>query len=83
MGSHTYKMIELVGSSPESSDAAIRNAITRASETLHYLDWFEVTETRGHLVDGKIAHWQVTLKVGMRLEQTERGGKPSGKKKGK
>ncbi|AEG71480.1 MULTISPECIES: dodecin [Ralstonia solanacearum species complex] len=83
MGSHTYKMIELVGSSPESSDAAIRNAIARASETLHYLDWFEVIETRGHLVDGKIAHWQVTLKVGMRLDQAEGGGKPSGKKKGK
>ncbi|MHA6891237.1 dodecin [Ralstonia pseudosolanacearum] len=83
MGSHTYKMIELVGSSPESSDAAIRNAIARASETLHYLDWFEVLETRGHLVDGKIAHWQVTLKVGMRLEQAESGGKSPGKKKGK
>jgi hypothetical protein len=87
MGSHTYKMIELVGSSPESSDAAIRNAVARASETLHYLDWFEVTETRGHLVDGKIAHWQVTLKVGMRLEGGEGAGKASGKaackKKGK
>ena len=71
MGSHTYKLIELVGSSPESSDAAVRNAIARASETLNHLDWFEGLETRGHLVDGKIAHWQVTLKVGMRLETLE------------
>jgi len=82
MGSHTYKMIELVGSSPDSSDAAVRNAIARASETLKYLDWFEVLETRGHLVDGKIAHWQVTIKVGMRLETLE-SEKPAGKKKGK
>lgn len=51
MGSHTYKLIELVGSSPESSDAAVRNAIARASETLNHLDWFEVLETRGHLVE--------------------------------
>ena len=82
MGSHTYKLIELVGSSPESSDAAVRNAIARASETLNHLDWFEVLETRGHLVDGKIAHWQVTLKVGMRLETLE-SEKHAGKKKGK
>lgn len=82
MSSHTYKMIELVGSSPESSDAAIRNAIARAGETLTHLDWFEVLETRGHLVDGKIAHWQVTLKVGMRLESLA-SEKPAGKKKGK
>ena len=82
MGSHTYKMIELVGSSPDSSDAAVRNAITRAGETLKHLDWFEVLETRGHLVDGRIAHWQVTIKVGMRLETLE-SEKPAGKKKGK
>jgi flavin-binding protein dodecin len=61
-------MIELVGSSPTSSDEAVRNAIARASETLKNLDWFELVETRGHLVDGKIAHFQVKLKVGFRLE---------------
>ena len=68
MSAHTYKVIELVGSSPTSSDEAVRNAIARASETLKHLDWFELVETRGHLVDGKIAHFQVKLKVGFRLE---------------
>jgi len=68
MSEHVYKMIELVGSSPHSTDDAIRNAITRANKTLRNLDWFEVRETRGQLVDGKVAHFQVTLKVGIRLE---------------
>lgn len=68
MSEHIYKVIELVGSSTTSSDDAIRNAIERASTTLKNLDWFQVAETRGHLVDGKIAHFQVTLKVGFRLE---------------
>jgi flavin-binding protein dodecin len=68
MSNHTYKLIELVGSSTESSDDAIRNAIERANKTLRHMDWFEVTETRGHLQDGKIAHFQVKLKVGIRLE---------------
>lgn len=68
MSAHIYKMIELVGSSPNSSDDAIHNAIERASKTLHNLDWFEVTETRGHLQDGKVAHFQVKLKVGIRLD---------------
>lgn len=68
MSNHIYKLIELVGSSSESSDAAIRNAIERASKTLRHMDWFEVTETRGHLQDGKVAHFQVKLKVGIRLE---------------
>ncbi len=68
MSEHIYKVIELVGSSTTSSDDAIQNAIERASKTLHNLDWFEVAETRGHLVDGRIAHFQVTLKVGFRLE---------------
>jgi flavin-binding protein dodecin len=68
MSEHIYKVIELVGSSTTSSDDAIQNAIARANETLKNLDWFEVVETRGHLVDGKIAHFQVTLKVGFRLE---------------
>jgi flavin-binding protein dodecin len=65
---HTYRVTEIVGSSPESTDQAIRNAIARARQTLRYLDWFQVTEVRGHLVDGEIGHFQVTLKVGFRLE---------------
>ena len=65
---HTYRVTEIVGSSPDSIDQAIRNAIARAGTTLRQLDWFEVTETRGHIVDGQIAHFQVTLKVGFRLE---------------
>jgi len=68
MSEHTYKMIEVVGSSTKGSDDAVRNAVARAGKTLHNLDWFEVTETRGHLADGKIAHWQVRLKVGFRLD---------------
>jgi flavin-binding protein dodecin len=69
MSEHTYKVIEIVGSSTSSSDDAIRNAIARAGTTLTHLDWFQVVETRGHLVDGKIGHFQVTLKVGFRLEE--------------
>jgi flavin-binding protein dodecin len=68
MSDHVYKVIELVGSSATSSDEAVRNAIARASETLKNLDWFELVETRGHMVEGKIAHFQVKLKVGFRLE---------------
>ena len=68
MSNHVYKTIELVGSSPTGSDDAIRVAIERASETLRNMRWFEVVETRGHLDQGKIAHWQVTLKVGFTLE---------------
>lgn len=68
MSAHVYKMIEIVGSSPNSSDEAIRNAIAEADKSLRHLDWFEVMETRGHIVDGKIAHFQVRLKVGFRLE---------------
>lgn len=68
MSDHIYKMIELVGSSKTSTDDAINNAISRASKTLRNMDWFEVMETRGHLQDGKVAHYQVKLKVGIRLE---------------
>ena len=68
MSNHVYKTIELVGSSATGSDDAIRVAIERASETLRNMRWFEVVETRGHLDQGKIAHWQVTLKVGFTLE---------------
>ncbi|GIU41356.1 hypothetical protein TUM4438_05280 [Shewanella sairae] len=66
--SHTYKIIELTGSSPISSDEAIRNAIAAANESLKHLRWFEVTETRGHLEEGMVAHWQVTIKVGFTLD---------------
>ena len=68
MTTHTYKLIELVGSSTNSSDEAIRNAIAKASSTIKHMDWFQVIETRGHIVDGKVAHYQVTLKVGFRIE---------------
>jgi hypothetical protein len=68
MADHIYKIIELVGSSKKSSDDAIRGAVARAAKTLKNLDWFEVTETRGHLVKGKIAHWQVKLRIGFRLD---------------
>ena len=68
MPDHVYKLVELVGSSSVSSDDAIRNAIQTAAKTLRHVDWFEVTETRGHVADGKVAHFQVTLKAGFRLE---------------
>jgi flavin-binding protein dodecin len=68
MSAHVYKMVELVGSSPKGTDDAIQNAIARASGTLRNLDWFEVVETRGYIKDGKIAYYQVKLKVGFRLE---------------
>lgn len=68
MPDHTYKIIELVGSSTIGSDDAIRNAIAKASLTVKHLGWFELVETRGHIVDGKVAHYQVTIKVGFRIE---------------
>ena len=68
MHDHVYKMIEIVGSSKTGTDDAIERAIAKASETLHNMDWFEVLDTRGHIVDGKVAHYQVTLKVGFRLD---------------
>jgi len=68
MPDRTYKLIEIVGTSPKGTDEAIRNAIAKAGETVKHLDWFEVVETRGHVVDGKVAHFQVTLKIGFRIE---------------
>jgi len=65
---HVYKKTEIVGSSKVSIEDAIEGAIERASKTLKHLDWFEVSETRGHIEDGKIGHYQVTLKVGFRLD---------------
>ncbi|MGI4983270.1 MAG: dodecin [Janthinobacterium lividum] len=67
MSNHVYKKIELTGSSEVSIEDAVQSAIAKASTTLQHLEWFEITETRGHLQDGKVAHWQVTLKVGLRL----------------
>ncbi|WP_454862656.1 dodecin [Paraburkholderia fungorum] len=68
MSEHVYKLIELTGSSPQSSDDAVRVALAKAAKTIRNMQWFEVVETRGHLDDGKISHWQVTLKVGLRIE---------------
>lgn len=68
MTDRTYRVTEIVGTSPESVDQAIRNGISRAAQTLRHLDWFEVTEIRGHIVDGDVGHFQVGLKVGFRLE---------------
>jgi hypothetical protein len=64
MSEHTYKMVELVGSSKESSDDAIRNAIARAGESIKHMRWFQVVETRGYIEDDTVAYWQVTIKVG-------------------
>jgi flavin-binding protein dodecin len=68
MTDNVYSISEIVGTSPDGVDAAIRNAIQRASRTLRNLDWFEVAEVRGHIVDNDIEHFQVRLKVGFRLE---------------
>jgi len=68
VSNHIYKKIEIVGSSPNSSDEAIQNAIAKASESLRNMRWFEVVETRGQIEDGRVAHWQVTLKIGFTLE---------------
>ncbi|WP_072689099.1 dodecin [Rhodococcus marinonascens] len=68
MSDHVYRVVEIVGSSSESTDAAIENAIGRAHETLRNLEWFEVVGTRGHIENGAVAHYQVTVKVGFRVE---------------
>ena len=68
MTDNVYRMIELAGSSPDSIDDAIRTAIARASKTLKHLRWFQVLETRGHIEDGKVAHYQVVLKVGFTID---------------
>lgn len=68
MSDHTYRVTEIVGTSQEGVDQAIRNGVGRASATLRGLDWFEVTEVRGHIEDGQVAHYQVGLKLGFRLE---------------
>jgi flavin-binding protein dodecin len=68
MTNHVYKLVDLVGSSTAGTDDAIRNAIETAALTIRNIDWFEVVESRGHVKDGKVAHYQVTLKVGFRIE---------------
>jgi dodecin len=68
MSDHVYKTVEVTGSSTEGSDDAIRKAVAKASQSLRRLEWFEVLEVRGHLQDGAVAHWQVTVKIGFRLE---------------
>jgi len=70
MSDHVYKKLELVGSSETSIEDAIQNAITLCAQTVDELNWFEVTETRGHIVDGKVKHYQVTVKVGFTLKQS-------------
>ena len=64
---HTYKKIEIVGSSKTSIEEAINNALAEAAKSIRNLEWFEVTETRGHIVDGRVGHYQVTLKIGFRI----------------
>ena len=71
---HVYKIVELVGSSPDSIEDAIKSAIARAHQTLRNLRWFEVVETRGHIEDGEVHHYQVTLKVGFTLEDDQSAG---------
>lgn len=68
MANHVYKTIELTGTSPEGVEQAVNNAISRASDTLHNLRWFELAEVRGEIEGGKVAHWQASIKVGFTLE---------------
>jgi dodecin len=70
MTDRTYRVTEIVGTSSEGVEPAIRNALTRASQTLRHLDWFEITQIRGQIEDGRVAHYQVGMKVGFRLEDS-------------
>lgn len=69
MAAYTYKLVELVGTSPTSIDEAIRNAIQKAAVTIKHIDWFQVIESRGHVENGRVSHFQVSLKVGFRIEE--------------
>lgn len=71
MSQHIYRIAEIVGTSPNGVDDAIRNAVSRANRTLRNIDWFQTTEIRGHLADGQVADWQVTVKIGFRLDDAE------------
>ncbi|HLZ39185.1 MAG TPA: dodecin [Mycobacteriales bacterium] len=68
MADRTYRLTEVVGTSPESVDQAIRNAVHRAGQTLRHLDWFQVTEIRGYILNNEVQHFQVGMKIGFRLE---------------
>lgn len=68
MSTHVYKHIELTGSSPKGIEDAVEQALAKANETLHDMRWFEVVDTRGHIEHGRVAHWQVTIKVGFTLD---------------
>ena len=70
MSEHTYKHIELTGSSADGSDQAIKNAIAKASETIKHIHWFQVIDTRGYIEEGDVKYWQVTIKVGFRIEDS-------------
>ena len=70
MSDRTYRVTEIVGTSPDGIEPAIRSALQRAGQTLRHLDWFEITQVRGQIVDGGVAHFQVGLKVGFRLEDS-------------
>jgi len=69
MAEHIYKKIEIVGSSPNGMEEAVHNALSRANKTIRNMRWFEVTETRGYIDEGKIEHWQVTLRIGFTLDE--------------
>jgi flavin-binding protein dodecin len=73
MAERVYRLTEIVGTSPDGLDAAIQTGIKRAASTLHGLDWFQVSDIRGQIVDGDVAHYQVTLKVGFRLDEPPSG----------
>ncbi|BBI59574.1 dodecin [Vreelandella sulfidaeris] len=68
MSHHTYKHVELTGSSEKGIEEAVQNALAKASQTIKHMRWVEVVDTRGHIEDGQVAHWQVTVKVGFTLE---------------
>ena len=68
MSNHVYKILELTGSSTSGIEDAVSTAIAKAGETVRNMQWFEVVETRGHIQDGKVAHWRVTVKIGFTLE---------------
>ena len=74
MHDHVYKLVEITGSSTESIDDAIRTAVARAGATIRHLEWFQVVETRGHIANGAVAHFQVTLKIGFRIDEPDGSG---------
>ena len=68
MSDHIYKKIELVGTSPEGVEEAVQNAVAKAARSIRNMRWFEVIDTRGHIENNRVAHWQVTVKIGFTLE---------------